>query len=54
MYKRAALKTDSPSFAKLNELYKWIEGWTIYNSKGANVTKKFKCVNGWLQAINAH
>ena len=48
-----ALRKNSDNIDKLIELSHWINELKIFNQKGEEKTKTFKCLNGWQQTINA-
>lgn len=50
---RQGLKLNSSSWMALEELYDWVKQWRVCNQEGVDITKRFKCINGWSQVIKA-
>lgn len=51
---RSALSSSSRHLTRLSELSKWLDSITVSDRlKGKDVTNRFRCIQGWKQAIEA-
>ena len=48
---KTALSSDSVALPLLNSLKEWISNWKVLNADRQDITKKFKCIQRWLQVI---
>ena len=46
------LTIGSISYSTLIELQAWLKTWIILDKHGIDVSRRFPCVKGWLQAIS--
>ncbi len=48
---KSALTLNSPSMDSLDTIAEWIQSWKVRSKTGADITKNFKFIDGWLMNI---